>query len=37
MRYETGVHRVERIPAFEKNGRVHASTPSVAILPIKKQ
>lgn len=36
MRYETGVHRVQRIPATEKNGRVHTSTASVAILPIKK-
>src|SRR3990167_5985678 len=26
MRYETGVHRVQRIPATEKNGRVHTST-----------
>src|ERR1035437_3500752 len=37
MRYETGVHRVQRIPATEKNGRVHTSTSSVAILPIKKK
>ncbi len=37
MRYETGVHRVQRIPATEKNGRVHTSTASVAILPIKKK
>ncbi len=37
MRYETGVHRVQRIPATEKNGRVHTSTASVAILPIKKR
>lgn len=37
MRYETGVHRVQRIPATEKNGRVHTSTCSVAILPIKKK
>jgi peptide chain release factor 1 len=36
MRYETGVHRVQRIPATEKNGRVHTSTASVAVLPIKK-
>jgi peptide chain release factor 1 len=36
MRYETGVHRVQRIPATEKQGRVHTSTASVAILPIKK-
>jgi len=37
MRYETGVHRVQRIPATEKNGRVHTSTASVAILPMKKK
>ncbi len=36
LRYETGVHRVQRIPATEKNGRVHTSTASVAVLPIKK-
>ncbi len=35
LRFETGVHRVQRIPATEKNGRVHTSTASVAILPIK--
>ena len=37
MRYETGVHRVQRVPATEKNGRVHTSTASVAVLPIRKQ
>ncbi len=37
MRYETGVHRVQRIPATEKNGRVHTSTASVAVLPIRKK
>ncbi len=37
LRYETGVHRVQRIPATEKNGRVHTSTASVAILPIRKK
>ncbi len=35
LRYETGVHRVQRVPATEKNGRVHTSTCSVAILPIR--
>lgn len=35
LRYETGVHRVQRIPETEKNGRVHTSTASVAILPIR--
>jgi peptide chain release factor 1 len=37
MRYETGVHRVQRIPTTEKNGRVHTSTASVAVLPIRKK
>jgi len=37
MRYETGVHRVQRIPATEKNGRVHTSTASVAVLPIRQK
>ncbi|MDO8639327.1 MAG: peptide chain release factor 1 [bacterium] len=32
MRYEAGVHRVQRIPITEKNGRIHTSTASVAIL-----
>jgi peptide chain release factor 1 len=37
LRFETGVHRVQRIPATEKNGRVHTSTASVAVLPIRKK
>lgn len=37
LRYETGVHRVQRIPATEKNGRIHTSTSSVAVLPLKKK
>lgn len=37
LRFETGVHRVQRIPVTEKSGRVHTSTASVAILPIRKQ
>lgn len=37
LRYETGVHRVQRIPATEKSGRIHTSTASVAILPILRQ
>ncbi len=37
FRYETGVHRVQRIPATEKAGRVHTSTVSVAMLPIRKK
>ena len=34
LRYESGVHRVQRIPATEKSGRIHTSTASVSILPI---
>lgn len=37
LRYETGVHRVQRIPATEKMGRVHTSTATVAVLPIRKK
>jgi peptide chain release factor 1 len=33
MKYESGVHRVQRIPETEKNGRVHTSTSTVAVLP----
>ena len=33
MKYEGGVHRVQRIPITEKSGRIHTSTASVAILP----
>ncbi len=34
LKYEMGVHRIQRIPATEKNGRVHTSTATVAVLPI---
>jgi peptide chain release factor 1 len=37
LRWETGVHRVQRIPETEKQGRVHTSTASVAVLPIRKK
>ncbi|MFA5652291.1 MAG: PCRF domain-containing protein [Candidatus Paceibacterota bacterium] len=37
LRFETGVHRVQRVPETEKSGRVHTSTASVAILPIRKK
>ena len=37
LQYETGVHRVQRVPTTEKAGRVHTSTASVAILPIYKR
>jgi len=33
LKNETGVHRVQRIPATEKRGRVHTSTATVAVLP----
>ena len=35
LQYETGVHRVQRIPLTEKSGRIHTSTASVAVLPIR--
>jgi peptide chain release factor 1 len=35
LRHETGVHRVQRIPLTEKAGRIHTSTASVAVLPIR--
>jgi peptide chain release factor 1 len=35
LRYETGVHRVQRIPETEKNGRVHTSTVTVSVMPIR--
>lgn len=37
LRFETGVHRVQRVPLTEKNGRIHTSTASVAIMPIRKK
>ncbi|MDO8514744.1 MAG: PCRF domain-containing protein [bacterium] len=37
LQFETGVHRVQRVPATEKAGRIHTSTASVAILPIYKR
>jgi peptide chain release factor 1 len=37
LRYETGVHRIQRVPVTEKTGRVHTSTATVAILPIRKK
>ncbi len=33
MKYESGVHRVQRVPETEKQGRVHTSTVTVAVLP----
>lgn len=37
LRYETGVHRVQRVPVTEKSGRIHTSTASVAALPIRQK
>jgi len=36
LQFERGVHRIQRVPATEKSGRVHTSTASVAVLPIMK-
>ncbi|QQS42732.1 MAG: peptide chain release factor 1 [Acidobacteriota bacterium] len=33
MRYESGVHRVQRVPATESSGRIHTSAVTVAVLP----
>lgn len=33
LKYESGVHRVQRVPETEKSGRVHTSTVTVAIMP----
>ena len=33
MRHESGVHRVQRVPATEASGRIHTSTATVAVLP----
>src|SRR5580658_6618888 len=37
LRYESGVHRVQRVPATEAQGRVHTSTATVAVLPEAKE
>jgi len=37
LQYESGVHRVQRVPKTEKAGRVHTSTVTVAVLPIAKE
>lgn len=36
LQYESGVHRVQRVPATESKGRVHTSAVSVAIMPVYK-
>ena len=33
FKYESGVHRVQRVPETESQGRVHTSTTTVAVLP----
>jgi peptide chain release factor 1 len=33
LKYESGVHRVQRVPATESSGRIHTSTATVAVLP----
>mgnify|MGYP006426034619 CR=1 FL=1 len=33
LKYESGVHRVQRVPTTETNGRIHTSTATVAVLP----
>ena len=33
MKHESGVHRVQRVPATEASGRIHTSTATVAVLP----
>src|SRR5437868_5758646 len=37
LRYESGVHRVQRVPATEAQGRIHTSTATVAVLPEAKE
>ncbi len=33
LKYESGVHRVQRVPETETGGRIHTSTATVAIMP----
>ena len=33
LKYESGVHRVQRVPVTEAGGRIHTSTATVAVLP----
>jgi len=37
LKWETGVHRVQRVPETEKAGRIHTSTVTIAIMPIRKK
>jgi peptide chain release factor 1 len=34
LKHESGVHRIQRVPATESQGRIHTSTASVAVLPV---
>jgi len=34
LKYESGTHRIQRVPETEKSGRVHTSTATIAILPV---
>lgn len=34
LKFESGVHRVQRVPATEKSGRIHTSTMAVAVMPM---
>ena len=36
LKYESGVHRVQRVPATETQGRVHTSAATVAVLPLRR-
>jgi peptide chain release factor 1 len=33
LKWEAGVHRVQRVPATESGGRIHTSTATVAVMP----
>jgi peptide chain release factor 1 len=37
LQWETGVHRVQRVPATEKQGRIHTSTATVAVMPVRQK
>lgn len=37
LKYESGVHRVQRVPETEKQGRIHTSAASVAVFPVVKE
>lgn len=37
LKFESGVHRIQRVPETEKNGRVHTSTASVAVMPVREK